>query len=340
MIKDLARLATKLDKMGLTKEADVLDVALRKLAQVATTGVEGATYSGGRQMTPGFPGGPTVKFYRSKPKSISELNAFLGALIRNAAADPRQTSFSPAVINNLPSKSDTTWGPKTQAAFKEYAAAAGFPDAGENWADFAKKSGMYEPTLNGIYRFWEDTVARVDSDVALTKLLEEQSRQLADANARPRRLEDYGKGMTAPSRGTSYDPMNPLAGLDLPSDESASAAGAAGGEKAGLGNLRARLYNNISGGTGFQIGSEEGRVFSTLTGQIMRKIDAAMASDEEARKWFSQRPDMILPDSAIESKNFTNVYTGNNPEIKEIYLMIQETLQDRPAPRRPSSYAG
>ena len=138
MIKDLARLATKLDKMGLTKEADVLDVALRKLAQVATTGVEGATYSGGRQMTPGFPGGPTVKFYRSKPKSISELNAFLGALIRNAAADPRQTSFSPAVINNLPSKSDTTWGPKTQAAFKEYAAAAGFPDAGENWEDFAK----------------------------------------------------------------------------------------------------------------------------------------------------------------------------------------------------------
>lgn len=240
MIKDLAKLATRLDRLGLTKEADVLDSTLQKLAQqVATTGVEGATYSAGRQITPGYAGGPTVKFYKAKPKSISEFNAFLGALITNAAADPRQTAFSPSVVNNLPSKSDTTWGRKTKAAFKEYAVAAGFPEAGTNWEAFANKSGKYEPTMNGIFSFWEDTIAKVDYDVAVTQLVEQQSRDLAAqreeesaesaAKAKSEWDETYGKrkgrGVDMPA-GPSYDPLNPLADLKLP--ESASSKGGTG----------------------------------------------------------------------------------------------------------------
>ncbi len=162
MIKDLIKLATRLDNLGLTKEADVLDAAAVKLAQqVATTGVAGATYSAGRQTTPGKPGGVVAKFYKAKPKSISEFNTFLGALITDISMNnKKQTAFSRAVLSNIPSQADTTWGPKTQKAFSEYAVAAGVPEAGRNWESWSKKN-MYEPTMNGIFRFWEDTIDKV-----------------------------------------------------------------------------------------------------------------------------------------------------------------------------------
>jgi hypothetical protein len=224
-IKKLASIANKLDSLGLTKEADILDSFLQKVAeQVATTGVEGAEYAGGRQTTEGLAGGSAVKFYKAKPKSISEFNAFLGALIRNAAADPRQTAFSPYVIKNLPSKADTTWGAKTQAAFKEYTAAAGFPEAGTNWEVFAKKpSSKYEPTMNGIFRFWEDTIAGVDSEFALAQSFEDQgldmAKSVADSDRKRREfLGPQRDGGGVPMSGgprPSYDPMNPLADLNL-----------------------------------------------------------------------------------------------------------------------------
>jgi hypothetical protein len=214
MIKDLAKLATKLDRLGLTKEADVLDSALKKLAQqVATTGVEGATYSGGRQMTPGFAGGPTVKFYKAKPKSISEFNAFLGGLISDAAKDPSQTAFSDSVLKNLPRKSDNTWTPRTNAAFKEYAVAAGEPDAGVNWEAFAKKSRKYAPSIDGVYRFYDDTIDRVYRELALDKALEEMKVPDEEGRAAPILSERSGRGVAMPERGPTYDPANPLADL-------------------------------------------------------------------------------------------------------------------------------
>lgn len=198
MIKELAKLATKLDRLGLTKEADVLDAALNKLAQAAaTTGVPGARYQAGEQVTPGYPGGPTQKFYRSKPKSLSEFNAYLGAVIKNTAADPRQRAFSSAVINNLPTSADSTWTPKTQAAFKEYAVAAGFPEAGINWEAFAK-SHNYEPTLNGVYRFWEDTIAEVDPEARLEKTLQGLKESPSDSGS----VTPTTSGATGTQKGT------------------------------------------------------------------------------------------------------------------------------------------
>lgn len=181
MIKELAKLATRLDRLGLTKEADVLDAALNKLAQaqVATTGDPGVEYKDTSGMETGYtPGGPAQKFYKAAPTSISELNRNLGAIIKNVGSP----TFSDKVIKNPPSAADTSWGPKTQAAFKEYAIAAGYPKAGDDWQAFAKESG-YTPSILGVYRFWVDTIHRVDREGYLTRTLEKHSPPVSEAPA-------------------------------------------------------------------------------------------------------------------------------------------------------------
>jgi hypothetical protein len=324
MIKGLAKLANRLDRLGLTKEADVLDVALQKLAQqVATTGVEGATYSKGLQVTPGFAGGPTVKFYKARPKSISEFNAFLGALITNAAADPRQTAFSPSVIKNLPSKADTTWGSKTQAAFKEYAAAAGFPEAGTNWETFAKNSGKYEPTMTGIFRFWEDTIAKVDADVALQKSLEELGK--TDVGETKREVAPTGPAKIdwGPGPSPKYDPLNPLADLDFLTPEQKGDTPATAGA-----NMSTAPIYKFSPHELWVNGSFSNR--DPLNGQIWHISDAdkKMLADlfskdavaqMKLQKVYSQNPGVPKEQVARENKQFESI-------IKEWYQDKLRTL--------------
>jgi len=43
MLKNLAKIANKLDQLGLTKEADIIDTALQKLAQTGTGSPEATT---------------------------------------------------------------------------------------------------------------------------------------------------------------------------------------------------------------------------------------------------------------------------------------------------------
>jgi hypothetical protein len=43
MLKNLAKIADKLDQLGLTKEADIIDTALQKLAQAGTGSPEATT---------------------------------------------------------------------------------------------------------------------------------------------------------------------------------------------------------------------------------------------------------------------------------------------------------
>jgi hypothetical protein len=169
MIKDLAKLATRLDKLGLTKEADVLDLVLKKISQQgwATEGVAGAEYSGGRQVTPGFEGGRTEKFYTSKPKDIVEFNNSLRELITDISSIKGQDKFPSQVLANLPGPNESRWSRKTTDSFRAYCNAVGKPDAGLNWAEFAKRNS-YEPTLSGVYAFWHDTAIDLESDVRLS----------------------------------------------------------------------------------------------------------------------------------------------------------------------------
>ena len=154
MIKDLFKLANRLDKLGLRKEADVLDSAIRKLSQ--TTGNEGSAYNEGRE-APGKPG-TTVKFYASTPTSITDFNKKLAGLIRDVIQDPYQSIFSTSVKSNIASlESQTSWSAVTNAAFAEYARAAGNPEAGKDWPAFAK-ANRYAPSLAGVFAFWKDTI--------------------------------------------------------------------------------------------------------------------------------------------------------------------------------------
>lgn len=157
MIKDLFKLANRLDKLGLRKEADVLDSAIRKLSQ--TTGNVGSAYNEGKEIA-GTPG-TTVKFYASTPKSITDFNKFLAGLIRDVIQDPYQSIFSAPVKSNIASlESQTSWSAVTNAAFADYARAVGRSEAGKDWQAFAKANN-YAPSLAGVFAFWQDTIGGV-----------------------------------------------------------------------------------------------------------------------------------------------------------------------------------
>ena len=169
MIKDLFKLANRLDKLGLRKEADVLDSAIRKLSQTTaqTIGNEGSDYYKGRER-PGTPG-TTVKFYASTPKSITDFNKFLAGLIRDAIKNPYQSIFSASVKRSIASlESQTSWSDVTNAAFRDYAIAAGKPEAGRDWPAFAK-AHRYAPSLAGVYAFWKDTIDGVVKTIDIGK---------------------------------------------------------------------------------------------------------------------------------------------------------------------------
>ena len=161
MLRQIVKIANKLDSLGLTKEADVLDRYIHKMAAGPVTMAPGnILYEDGRAATM-VPSAPFLnKFYASKPKTLSEFNGLLGGLVEEIGNIPGQKVFSDEIMSFPPKKGDTTWSGATSLAFKEYAEAAGLPEAGTSWKDFALKN-RYQPTLFGIYKFWEDTISKV-----------------------------------------------------------------------------------------------------------------------------------------------------------------------------------
>lgn len=156
MLKKLVKIANRLDDFGLTKEADVIDAVIQKMAQVE--GVPGAKYEGGRQVSI-TEGGPTVRFYASKPESIQALNRILADLVKEFGSEFEgyggKKPFSEELVRNPPRASDTNWTPRTEAAFDAFADAVRIPDAGANWVSYAKGNG-YAPSIDGILAFVQD----------------------------------------------------------------------------------------------------------------------------------------------------------------------------------------
>jgi len=156
MLKKLVKIANRLDDFGLTKEADVIDAVIQKMAQVE--GVPGGKYQGGRLVSV-TTGGPTVKFYASKPESIQALNKILADLVKEFGSEFEghlgKKPFSEDLVRNPPRASDTNWTSRTEAAFDAFADAVGIPDAGANWVSYAKGNG-YAPSIDGILAFVED----------------------------------------------------------------------------------------------------------------------------------------------------------------------------------------
>lgn len=342
MIKDLAKLASRLDQLGLTKEADVLDSAVRKLAQVATTGVAGATYSGGKQITPGRPGGAVAKFYKTKPKSIAEFNTFLSALILDVATDRLQRVFSRTTVSNAPTiATQTTWSPMTDSAFKEYATAVGYPAAGVSWEVFAK-SNNYEPTILGIFAFWAKTILKAMEmgRVAvenLTDLGQKEEGVLSSyEEERPRgEMLRAGPSVKYPGVGANTDLGEMDEYLDKMEKEQRdrdmakqSPAGASG-TTSSSGNLKGRVYDILTGGSGLR--RSETAFFDTYTKEVMRLIAAAQSP--EARAWFAGDPRKVIPEEFrrysdnLEIKDWAarngaaNVF---NQETQVIYMKIAD----------------
>jgi hypothetical protein len=350
MIKDLAKLASRLDQLGLTKEADVLDSAMRKLAQVATTGVAGATYSGGMQITPGRQGGTVAKFYKAKPKSLAEFNKFLSALIVDVSRDRLQRVFSRTTISNAASlASQTTWSPMTGSAFKEYATAVGYPAAGDSWEPFAK-SNNYEPTMFGIFAFWSNTIAKAMDvgRVAVERLTDLGQKEEGEI---PTYEPEAPKGAplrTGPS--VKYPggggPNTDLGELDEYLDKMEKAkqkpAGASG-TTSSPGTLKGRVYDVLTGGSGFH--SSDVTFFDTYTKKIMREIAAAQTP--EAKAWFAQDPRKVIPDEFKGYSELTDLEmkawaakNGDakvfNQETEQIYMRIADIAAEAERTRKRS----
>jgi len=341
MIKDLARLASRLDQLGLTKEADVIDNAMKKLAQqVATTGVAGATYSGGRQITPGMSGGAVAKFYKAKPKSIAEFNKFLSALILDVAKDRLQRVFSRTTISNAPSiATQTTWSPMTGSAFREYAAAVGYPAAGISWESFAK-SNNYEPTMLGIFAFWSNTIAKAmeAGRVAVERLTDIGQKEEGDIPTYEQEAPRGEKLRTGPSVKAPgvAGPNTDLGELDeyldkMEREKAKQKPAGASGTTSSPGSLKRRIYDVLTGGSG--IHSSDVAFFDSYTKEVMREIAAAQTP--EAKAWFAQDPRKVIPDEFKGYSDLTNLdikawaaKNGDakvfNLETEQIYMRIAD----------------
>jgi len=339
MIKDLARLASRLDQLGLTKEADVLDSAMRKLAQVATTGVAGATYSDGRQTTSGRPGGTVAKFYKAKPKTIAEFNKFLSALIVDISKDPLQGVFSSKIVSNAASlASQTTWSPMTNDAFKEYATAVGFPTAGISWESFAK-GNKYEPTMFGIYSFWSATIAKAIGKISVESLTDLGQKEEGDIPASVQEMrptvEESRKGPSVKYPGgvsPNIDLEETEKYLDrMEKEKDKQKPAGASGTTSSPGTLKRRVYDILTGGSGFR--SSATGSFNNYTDEVMSTIAAAQTL--EARAWFAQDPRKVIPDvfkgylnlSDLEMKAWarSNREAGTfSEEVEKIYMKIAD----------------
>jgi hypothetical protein len=148
MLKGLVKIANRLDDLGLTKEADVIDSAIRKLAQIE--GVPGGRYQDGRLQST-VPDGPTTKFYSSGPSSMQRLNAELSDIVSVFGSHElfRESKRNP------PRASDTTWTKATQDAFSAFAKMVGAGMAADNWAKYALDN-EYAPSVDGTIAFIED----------------------------------------------------------------------------------------------------------------------------------------------------------------------------------------
>jgi hypothetical protein len=336
MLNKLAKIANKLDSLGLTKEADVLDRYLQKAAQqVATTGVAGAAYGTspmerGRQITPGKPGGAVIKFYKAKPKSIGEFNTYLAALIDDVAkTDILNQIFSRATVSNSKQLStQTNWSSLTASAFKEYAEAVRAPEAGIDWQKYAK-SHNYEPTMSGIYVFWADTVERAielgGKQEGKIPVFEEEQ-----ATKGPSDLGRDGRSLKS----------GPPTGPDVNLKETERFIRKMT-PKINPNALRDRLYGHFTGGRGISIWLDEKKKLkaSNDTRDALALINGVQTP--EAKAWFAQDSKVVLPDMFLKGIYASDIYEiktwaiknedagvpNFNEEVRRTYVALAEIFR-------------
>ena len=89
-----------------------------------------------------------------------------------------------------------------------------------------------------------------------------------------------------------------------------------------------RIFNQVSAGSGIQVGGEKGGVlFTTFSGQIKNKINSL--TSKKAIAWFSKKPTEVLPDRLLADMNQGSILKFleendilDDEEITDIYQMI------------------
>jgi hypothetical protein len=257
-------------------------------------------------------GGAVKKFYRAKPKTISEFNQYLGQLVEEIGAFPSQGFFTQDVIANPPSAADTTWNSKTEKAFAQYAAGVGKREAGIDWQSFAKKNG-YEPTMFGVYKFWEDTI---ETAIAFLSVIDSGEKEEGV----------IGEWTPEPSPPSKETPSGSVQTMSAPLPE------------VNVQEITRYVRMNAFGGTGVRWRGGSLVNPENFLPPLLRSI-----KDPTAIAWFSQPAKDIFPAprkfEMMDSDEFGNWCVSKNPPDAAwpVYNAIRSELQAVEAEKKRSS---
>ena len=310
-LKELMKIANKLDSLGLTAEADILDKFMRKVAQELSDLPSQPGYA-----THGYPGGDASKrmqgFLYSSPRDLAEFNNQLAELFEFV---PETSQVVPvSVLRALP-YGETTWGDKTQAAFAAFCSLVGAGAASKDWESYANQN-QYEPTIAGVFKFWDENKKKANTLISSDLISRQKPATPSGGYSAPE--EDWKSGMI------NYNDEKGRGGPAVHPD------------------FKRKLVATVSGGAGmsgaFGVGT------TTYTQQIMNMINGNCIG---AKQWFALDPKVTLPWTLKFplTKSNIDLYLSNNNiinrEIKKIYGMMlqanEESNNNRDAVKKQQS---
>jgi hypothetical protein len=156
----------------------------------------------------------TKGYGKASPDSIKEFNGMLASLMEDLGkqqsifstegldpAPPHNSSWDDRtawLLRENPDVLPGSWTRGTSSAWAEFANMAGVPDAAQDWAGFASgktrdgssttrgtrpDGSYYEPTLKGMFTFWEDYIDTVQRGGAVVEAPEEGAEEAASPGA-------------------------------------------------------------------------------------------------------------------------------------------------------------
>lgn len=188
-LRELAKIADKLDSLGLTKEADTVDSFIKKMAKEVAFVINGVTYY--------------------KAENIHQFNNNMA----DAAEDLMNSNVRPDLfreINFGSLRSDTKWGAETVKIFKAFCTAFGNTDACRGWKNYAVRNG-YSPTISGIENFIAENAGKLEAEVGsgismmergegdLGEAPDMSTRTVSEGRTGPASLKDVGPSMRTPT---------------------------------------------------------------------------------------------------------------------------------------------
>lgn len=188
-LRELAKVADKLDSLGLTKEADTVDSFIRKMAKEVAFKINGVTYY--------------------KAENIHQFNNNLADAAESLVkAHVRPDLFRSINFDAL--RSDTKWGTQTINVFKAFCDAFGNSEACAGWKEYAIKHN-YSPTISGVEDFIAENAGKLEGEVssglarmekgegALGEAPDMSTRTVSEGRTGPASMKDVGPTIGTPT---------------------------------------------------------------------------------------------------------------------------------------------